>query len=82
MIKLLIFDLDNTLFDTYGQLGVKVLDKMILRMRKAGLKKECEKVIREKYSFTGFRILAKELNLSDKLKKSGCLSMKKWTFQE
>jgi putative hydrolase of the HAD superfamily len=71
MIKLLIFDLDNTLFDTYGQLGVKVLDEMIYRMRKAGLKKQDEQVIRQKYSFTGFRVLAKELKLSEKLKKIG-----------
>lgn len=71
MIKLLIFDLDNTLFDTHGQLGVKVLDEMIYRMRKAGLKKQDEQVIRQKYSFTGFRILAKELKLSEKLKKIG-----------
>ena len=73
MIKLIIFDLDNTLFDTYGQLGIKALDEMIYRMRKAGLKKEQESVMREKYSFTGFRVLAKELNLSDKIIKIGML---------
>jgi putative hydrolase of the HAD superfamily len=71
MIKLIIFDLDNTLFDTYGQLGVKVIDEMIYRMRKAGLKKEQEKIIRQKYPFTGFRMLAQELKLSEKLKKIG-----------
>jgi putative hydrolase of the HAD superfamily len=71
MIKLLIFDLDNTLFDTYGQLGIKVLDKMIKRMRRAGLTVKQEKVLREKYIFTGFRILANELRLSDKVKKIG-----------
>jgi putative hydrolase of the HAD superfamily len=71
MIKLIIFDLDNTLFDTYGQLGVKVLDEMIYRMRKAGLKREYEPIIREKYPFTGFRILARELKLSEKLRKIG-----------
>jgi len=71
MIKLLIFDLDNTLFDTHGQLGVKVLDEMIYRMRKAGLKKQDELVIRQKYPFTGFRILAKELKLSEKIQKIG-----------
>jgi HAD superfamily hydrolase (TIGR01509 family) len=71
MIKLLIFDLDNTLFDTYGQLGVDVMDEMMHRMRKAGLKEEQEEIIREKYPFTGFRILARELKLSEKLKKIG-----------
>ncbi len=71
MIKLLIFDLDNTLFDTYGQIGKNVLDEMIYRMRKAGLEKEHEAILRKKYHFTGFRILARELNLSDKLVKIG-----------
>ncbi|HJX05692.1 MAG TPA: HAD hydrolase-like protein [Candidatus Nanoarchaeia archaeon] len=71
MIKLIIFDLDNTLFDTYSQLGVNVLNEMIYRMRKAGLKKEYEPVIRAKYPFTGFRILARELKLSPKLQKIG-----------
>jgi putative hydrolase of the HAD superfamily len=71
MIKLLIFDLDNTLFDTYGQLGIKVIDEMLYRMRKAGLKSKDEKVIRKKYSFTGFRVLARELKLSDKLRNIG-----------
>jgi FMN phosphatase YigB (HAD superfamily) len=71
MIKLLIFDLDNTLFDTYEQLGVRVLDEMIYHMAKAGLKKEHEAIIREKYPFTGFMILARELKLSERLKKIG-----------
>jgi putative hydrolase of the HAD superfamily len=71
MIKLIIFDLDNTLFDTYGQLGIKVLDKMIKRMRKAGLTVKQEKVLREKYIFTGFRVLASELKLSGKVKDIG-----------
>jgi len=71
MIKLIIFDLDNTLFDTYSQLGVKILDEMIYRMRKAGLKKEQEEIIKQKYPFTGFRILARELKLSDRIKKIG-----------
>jgi FMN phosphatase YigB (HAD superfamily) len=71
MIKLLIFDLDNTLFDTYGQLGIKVLDEMILRMKEAGLSPEQEKVLREKYITTGFRILARQLGLSDELKRIG-----------
>jgi len=71
MIRLIIFDLDNTLFDTYAQLGVRVLDEMINRMRKAGLTKEQEKVLREKYPLTGFRILARQLGLSDEIKRIG-----------
>ncbi|MBN2459938.1 HAD family hydrolase [Candidatus Woesearchaeota archaeon] len=71
MIKLIIFDLDNTLFDTYNQLGVEVLDKMIARMRKVGLTKEQERLLRKKYIITGFRIIAKELGLSEKVKKIG-----------
>jgi putative hydrolase of the HAD superfamily len=71
MIKLLIFDLDNTLFDTYSQLGVKVIDEMLYRMKKAGLKSQDEKIIRKKYSFTGFRVLARELKLSEKLQRIG-----------
>lgn len=71
MIKLLIFDLDNTLFDTYNQLGVKVLDKMILKMRQFGLTKEQELVLRQKYHITGFRILANQLGFSDEMKHIG-----------
>ena len=71
MIKLLIFDLDNTLFDTYNQLGVKVLDKMIAQMKKFGLTKEQEGILREKYNSTGFRILANQLGLSDEMKHIG-----------
>ncbi|MBW2990310.1 HAD hydrolase-like protein [Candidatus Woesearchaeota archaeon] len=71
MLKLLIFDLDNTLFDTYGQLGVNVLEEMINRMKKAGLKHEQEKVIRDKYMQMGFRSLAKQLGLSEKIKSIG-----------
>ena len=71
MIKFLIFDMDNTLFDTYGQLGVKILDEMIRRLKNAGLTPEQEKVMREKYLFTGFRILARQLGLSEELKQIG-----------
>ncbi|MBN2052366.1 HAD hydrolase-like protein [Candidatus Woesearchaeota archaeon] len=71
MIKLIIFDLDNTLFDTYGQLGKNILEQMIHRMKKAGLKKEHEEIMREKYPFLGFRILARELKLSAKLQEIG-----------
>jgi putative hydrolase of the HAD superfamily len=71
MIKLLLFDLDNTLFDTYGQLGVKVLDDIIRRMKKAGLTDAQEKEIRGKYSYTSFRIIAKELRLSGELASIG-----------
>ncbi len=71
MIKLLIFDLDNTLFDTYSQLGIKVLDKMIIQMRKLGLTKEQEQLLRKKYIITGFRIIAKELGLSEEVKNIG-----------
>jgi len=71
MIKLLIFDLDNTLFDTYSQLGIKVLDKMIIQMRKLGLTKEQEQLLRKKYIITGFRIVAKELDLSEEVKNIG-----------
>ncbi len=71
MIKLIIFDLDNTLFDTYGQLGVKVLDEMIIRMRKAGLNKRQEDVIRKKYAFTGFRVLVEELKLPERVRRIG-----------
>jgi FMN phosphatase YigB (HAD superfamily) len=67
MIKLIIFDLDNTLFDTYTQVGRVVLSDMIKRMKKAGLTKEQEKTLRERYAYTGFRIIAKELNLSQGL---------------
>jgi len=71
MIKLIIFDLDNTLFDTYGRLGVKVLEEMIMRMKKAGLTKRQEESLRKKYSFTSFRVLAHELKLSDRTRKIG-----------
>lgn len=71
MIKIIVFDLDNTLFDTYGQLGVKVLDKMIERMKKAGLNQEQEKFMRKKYIQTGFRTLANHLGLSDEIRQIG-----------
>jgi putative hydrolase of the HAD superfamily len=71
MIKLLIFDLDNTLFDTYNQLGVKVLDQMIMKMKKLGLTKEQESTLRQKYHITGFRILANQLRFSDEMKRIG-----------
>jgi len=71
MIKLIIFDLDNTLFDTYSQLGSKILGEMIRRMSRAGLKKEQEEIIRKKYPFLGFRILARELKLSAKIQEIG-----------
>jgi putative hydrolase of the HAD superfamily len=71
MIKLLIFDLDNTLFDTYNQLGIEVLDKMIERMKKFGLTKEQESALRQKYHITGFRILAEQLGFSDEMKTIG-----------
>lgn len=71
MIKLVIFDLDNTLFDTYGQLGIKVLDKMVERMKKAGLTEKQEAVMRKKYIQTGFRTLANHLRLSDELRQIG-----------
>jgi len=71
MIKLLIFDLDNTLFDTHKQLRVIVYEKMIHNMQQAGLTPEQEKVIREKYSFTSFIILARKLHLSEKIKNAG-----------
>jgi putative hydrolase of the HAD superfamily len=77
MIRLLIFDLDNTLFDTYGQLGLQVLDKMIADMRAAGLTHEQEAFLRKNYMFSGFRIVAKQLGLSEKLKKIGMDSYKK-----
>ena len=76
LIKLIIFDLDNTLFDTYGQLGVNVLDKMIKKMKKAGLTKEQEVVIREKYSVTGFRVLARQMGLSEKVMQIGMSTYK------
>ncbi|HHE36329.1 MAG TPA: HAD family hydrolase [Candidatus Woesearchaeota archaeon] len=76
MIKLLILDLDNTLFDTYGQLAVKVFDDMLLRMRKAGLTKKQEEVLRREYPLTGFRILAKQLRLSDEIKRIGMSTYK------
>lgn len=71
MIKLLIFDLDNTLFDTYTQLSSKVLDDMIVRMRKAGLTEQQAKDLKSKYSYTGFRMLANELGLSPEVTKVG-----------
>ncbi|MBU1199404.1 MAG: HAD hydrolase-like protein [Nanoarchaeota archaeon] len=71
MIKLIIFDLDNTLFDTYEQLGMHVLDQMIEKMKSAGLTDEQEKVLREKYVTTGFRTVANMLKLSDELKAIG-----------
>lgn len=71
MIKLLIFDLDNTLFDTYTQLSSKVLDEMIARMRKAGLTEQQEKDLREKYSYSGFRMIANELGLNPEVTKIG-----------
>jgi putative hydrolase of the HAD superfamily len=71
MIKLLIFDLDNTLFDTYNQLGIEVLEKMIVRMKKFGLTKEQEIALRQKYHITGFRILANQLGFSDEMKHIG-----------
>jgi putative hydrolase of the HAD superfamily len=77
MIKLLIFDLDNTLFDTHGQLGIRVLDQMVERMKKAGLTKEQEDIIRERYHMTGFRILASQLGLSDKIRNIGIETYKK-----
>jgi putative hydrolase of the HAD superfamily len=71
MIKLLIFDLDNTLFDTYTQLGINVVEKMIVQLRKFGLTKEQERVLREKYHITGFRILANQLGFSEEMKHIG-----------
>jgi FMN phosphatase YigB (HAD superfamily) len=71
MIKLIIFDLDNTLFDTRGQLGMKALDKMISEMKKVGLTPEQERILREKYHATGFRILAKQLGFSENLLRIG-----------
>ena len=71
MIKLLIFDMDNTLFDTYGQLGVHVLDRMIEKMKKHGLTSKQEGVMREKYMTTGFRTVANMLKLSEELKEIG-----------
>jgi FMN phosphatase YigB (HAD superfamily) len=65
MEKLLIFDLDNTLFDTYNQVSKHVLDDMLARMRQAGLTEEQERILREKYAFTGFKIIAKQLGLND-----------------
>lgn len=71
MIKLLIFDLDNTLFDTRGQLGFKALNIMIEKMKKLGLSAEQEAILREKYHFTGFRILARQLGLSEEMQSIG-----------
>lgn len=71
MIKLIIFDLDNTLFDTYGQLGVRILDKMIKGMKEHGLTGKQEKIMRKKYMTTSFRIIAQQLGLSDELTKIG-----------
>ena len=71
MIKLLIFDLDNTLFDTYNQLGIEVLDRMIIEMKKYGLTKEQERALRQKYHVTGFRILANQLGFSDEMRTIG-----------
>jgi putative hydrolase of the HAD superfamily len=71
LIKLIIFDLDNTLFDTYGQLGTKIIGEMILRMKRAGLTKRQEDVLRKKYPFTGFRILAEELKLPERIRQIG-----------
>ncbi len=71
MIKLLIFDLDNTLFDTHKQLRIRIYEQMIHNMQQAGLTPEQEKVIRERYSFTSFIILARELHLSEKIKNAG-----------
>jgi len=70
-MKLLIFDLDNTLFDTYGQLGVRVIDDIVRRMKKAGLTPIQENEIRRRYSFTSFRVIAKELRLSSELSDIG-----------
>jgi putative hydrolase of the HAD superfamily len=44
---------------------------MILRMRKLGLTKEHEQILREKYHITGFRILANQLGFSDEMKHIG-----------
>jgi putative hydrolase of the HAD superfamily len=44
---------------------------MIFRMRKAGLKKENEAILREKYPFTGFRIIARELKMSPRMQQIG-----------
>lgn len=64
MIKLIIFDLDNTLFDTYNQLSKPVLGDMFQRMRAAGMTPEQEKALRERYAYTGFKILADQLGLN------------------
>jgi len=82
MIKLLIFDMDNTLFDTYGQLGIKVLDSMIEKMKAHGLTDEQEKIMREKYITTGFRTVANQLKLSDKLKEIGKSTYKEMDLSE
>ncbi len=71
MIKLIIFDLDNTLFDTYGQLGAKVLENMIKRMKRAGLTDEQAETMRKKYMQTGFRILARQMKLLSRIRKIG-----------
>jgi putative hydrolase of the HAD superfamily len=71
MIKLIIFDLDNTLFDTYTQVGKVVLSEMIAEMKKAGLTENQEKILRKRYAYTGFRIIAKQLKLSNLVKKIG-----------
>jgi len=63
--------MDNTLFDTYGQLGVNALDDMIEKMKKHGLTSEQEKIMKEKYMTTGFRTVANMLKLSDELKEIG-----------
>lgn len=60
----MIFDLDNTLFDTYNQLSKPVLGEMFRRMREAGMTEEQENQLRERYAFTGFKILASQLGLN------------------
>ncbi|MBN2142677.1 HAD-IA family hydrolase [Candidatus Woesearchaeota archaeon] len=61
---MMIFDLDNTLFDTYNQLSKPVLGEMFRRMREAGMTEEQENQLRERYAFTGFKILASQLGLN------------------
>ncbi len=82
MTKLIIFDMDNTLFDTYGQLGIKVLDSMIKKMKEHGLTDEQEKIMREKYITTGFRTVANQLKLSDELKEIGKSTYKEMDLSE
>jgi putative hydrolase of the HAD superfamily len=69
--KLLIFDLDNTIFDTYGQIKRHILEGMIGRMRRVGLTERQEKILREKYAFIGFKILAKQIGLNKRVFEEG-----------